>query len=225
MTDERHHASDSTEVSAGSKVDERAQLENKPILQWTREDWQLWAAGLSESRRLPATRQALRSEPVGNRPLPSEPGAHQPPEPIQGSPEPANPSPPVQTERAPEPVLAGEAASADTVELSAKVEDPAGQSTTVTLSATAAHDAPSEVQERQPSQRPERESASPSSSGPSVTQPWALRPATPLRPARPIARSAMNLMLLAVAVGALVAGLVTFVILVSGLLLRRALGS
>lgn len=218
MTDERHHASDSSEVSAGPKVGQRGQLENKPILQWTREDWQLWAADLSESRRLPAAKQPAPPEPVDDHPLPWESAADQPTQPAQRSPE-----------QAPEPVLAEKAASADTVELSGEAEEPANQSTTVRLEAVA-QDPPSEVtvvQEPQSSQRPEREAAaSASASGPSATQPWTLRPpAAPVRSARTRARSAMSLVMLAVAVGALVAGLVTFVILVSGLVLRRALGS
>lgn len=214
MTDERHHASDSSEASAGPKVDERARLENKPIIQWTREDWQLWAAGLTESRRLSAADQPAPLEPVEDHPLPSEPAADQPPEPVRKSPE-----------QAPEPVLAEDAPSADTVDLSVDTEEPASQSTAVTLEAEA-QDPPAEVQEPQSSQRPEREStASPSSSDASVTQRWTLRPPAPVRSARLRARSAMSLVMLAVAVGALVAGLVTFVILVSGLVLQRALGS
>lgn len=214
-------------------MDERARLEKKPVLQWTQEDWQLWAAGLNDSRHVRVEDQPVPTEPVEKAPDPVE-----------------DRSTPVQAEQAPEPAPAKVAADVDTARDASvdtvgnpgvdtvrdpsqdavrhpdvETEEPATQSSSLT-SETVADELPA-VQEPPPIQRPERAPASPpSSSGPSTTLPWPLRPpAAPVRTARVRARSAVGLVMLAVAVGALVAGLVTFVIVVSSLVVRRALGS
>ncbi len=175
------------EVSAAAKVEERARLGNKPILEWTREDWQRWAAGLNEAQDEPVGEQPVVEQPARDKPVVDESVQDEPARDKPAQDEPAQDEPVVE----PVPAEAG-------VSTMASVET-----------------------EGSPSQ-----TARQLSPGLSATRPWPGRPPeAPPRTTRSLARSALGLMMLAVAVGALVAGLVTFTIVVSSLVLRRVLGS
>jgi len=165
-----------------SKVDDHVRLENKPILEWSRDDWQLWAAGLNESQDEPVAGAPVQPETVGD--------------------EPETP--------------AMEAAPTETVFATASLTP-----------ALETQDVPVEVHET-PSSVPSESSPSALQLSPSLsaTRPWpAQLQEAAVQSTRTRARSALGLMVIAVVVGALVAGLVTFVIMVTSLALRRALGS
>ena len=199
-----------------SKVDDHVRLENKPILEWSRDDWQLWAAGLNESK----------GEPVADAPVQPEPVDLQ--DPVQ--PEPVDLQDPVQPrtfEEQPEPVRPQKAGD--------EPDTPAMETApTETVFATASlppepetRDVPVEVHET-PSSVPSESSPSALQLSPSLsaTRAWpAQLQEAAVQTARTRARSALGLLVIAVVVGALVAGLVTFVIMVTSLVLRRALGS
>lgn len=199
MTDKPNHAHNGSEVTVGSNVDERARLENKPILEWTRDDWQLWAAGLNDSQGEPVQPEPVRRQPA--------------PEPV--------------------PVAAAMGVVDLATEVGVETDAPPAETALATASVTsevAAQDVPVDAHESLSSARPE---ASPAalqrSPGLSAAKPWSgsgsTPPKAPVETARTRARSAMGLIVLAVVVGALVAGLVTFVIMVTSLVLRRAIGA
>jgi len=211
-----------SEGSAAWKAEERSRLGNKPILEWSREDWQLWAAGLNES-------QAVDSQAVEPQPVESQPVESQAVESQAVEPKPVEPKS-VENRQAPEPVKA--AMGADSV-TEASVEADESPSRTGSASGTVSanstvptQDPPVEVLETPSSALPERSPAAPPSTGLNATRPWPGPPShLPERTGRVRARSALGLIMLAVVVGALMAGLVTFVIVVGGLVLRRAFGS
>ncbi len=184
MTDEGGHAHNGAEVSAASKVEERSLLRSKPILDWTREDWHLWAAGLDKSQDEP-----VEATPVGVEPVEATPVADR------------------------------------VMEVSVETDEPAPEAGSATTE-VAAQDLPVEVQGTPSRALPEHSPPARSlSSGLSTTRRWPAQPEVPTPTARVRARSALGLMMLAVVVGALVAGLVMLAVAAISLVLRRALGA
>lgn len=190
--------------SHASKVDDRVRLENKPILEWSRDDWQLWAAGLNESQDEPVAGATVQPEPVDVQ----DPVQ---PQPVEEQPEPVQPE------------TVGDEPETPAME-TAPTETVFATSLTPALET---QDVPVEVHET-PSSVPSESSPSALQLSPSLsaTRPWpAQLQEAAVQTTRSRTRSALGLMVIAVVVGALVAGLVTCVIMVTSLLLRRALGS
>lgn len=167
VPDERHPSGNGSE-SAGSPATEKdTSLSGKPILEWTKEDWQVWAASLSSETRREPSQPAARVEP-------SEDGTDE----AEAAPEVVGP-----------PVLERE-----------EQEEPAP---------------PPPV-----ALQPARAQAEPARAAP----PFDLAGMAAGRRLPKRLRSALGLVALSVAVGASVAGLVTFILVLSGVLLRRAFG-
>ena len=195
MTEPGRHLGNGAEVSGASKVDEPSQLGRKPILEWTREDWQLWATGLANGSDVDQGR-ADRA-PADEVPADEVPADRAPVDRIQADPEPAQDG--------------------------SESDAPVGAEMLTEVSAPPVEidleEAPAAVKESQPG-----------APGPAVvedaraTGPSAGPRRDPVLESRTRLRSAVELMVLAVVVGVAVAGLVTFTIVVSGLVLRRALG-
>jgi len=248
------HALNGNEVAAASKVEERFRLESKPILEWSRDDWQLWAAGLDQAKDEPVQPEPVAlqdtvqpepvhlEEPVQPEPVDSLDDPVQPepvqPEPVQAEPVQAEPVPPEPVRHEPAPANANvsvDLATEATVQAEASPVDAptveTASATVETASATsqpAAQDVAFDVPETPATIRPEPSAATLRLS-PDLTDTrhWGeRRHEAPVRTAaRTPVRSAMGLLVLALAVGTAVAGLVTFIVIMVGLVLRRALGA
>lgn len=183
MSDEVRHRDNGADVAGLSVVEERSLLGRKPILEWSREDWQLWAAGLADPPQADDG-----SDGPEHGPPDSAPSVGVATEVVDATPE-------VVIDATPEVVIG------------ATLEAAAEASPVVV-------DVTPEVVESTP---------------PAPPVPPKPRPVAAVAVEAPVegrgrARSAVGLVVLALVVGATVAGLVSFLILVSGLILRRALG-
>jgi hypothetical protein len=208
VTEPGRHLDNGAEASGGSTVDEPSQLGRKPILEWTREDWQLWATGLSNGSgvdQVPADQVPVDQVPADQLPV---------------DPAPVDPGPIDPVDRAPvDRIRAEPEAAQDGAESGASVGAETPTQVSVAPAEIEAEQAPAGVEEAQLE-----------GPGPAVVEdlraarPWAGPRGGPVQASRTRLRSAVELMVLAVVVGVAVAGLVTFTIVVSGLVLRRALG-